>query len=355
MVVTPLTSFLEMGAYLQAVAGHLPDKVLGNEELAALFPEWTADKILEKTGIAERRVAAEAETAGDLAFAAAEKLFAKSGCPRESVDAVILCTQAPDHILPTTACLLQHRLGLKTDCLAFDVNLGCSGYVYGLAIARGLLLAGQATRVLLLTADTYSKYIHPLDKSVRTLFGDAAAASLLTAEPLPEGLREPLGWEMKSPAHLASDGSGGRNLIVPNGGFRAAFDESAETTTDATGSRTANHLFMNGPEIFNFTLRIVPDVISKALAKASMGMEEIDLVVMHQANRYMLEHLRKKLKLPAEKAPVCMEHCGNTVSSTIPLALESLEANPARTMLLVGFGVGYSWGALVLTRGDRPA
>ena len=170
-----------MAARIRAIATHLPARVLGNDELAALYPSWPAEKILDKTGIRERRIAADDETAADLAAAAADALFASGRCSREEVDFLILCTQAPDFILPTTACLLQDRLGLRRDIGALDVNLGCSGFVYGLSLATGLIAAGAASRILLLTADTYSKYIHARDKSVRTLFGDGAAATLIEA------------------------------------------------------------------------------------------------------------------------------------------------------------------------------
>ncbi|RYD20698.1 MAG: 3-oxoacyl-ACP synthase, partial [Lysobacteraceae bacterium] len=173
----PITS-----ARLAAIATHVPEHVLTNEELAADFPDWPASKILEKTGIRERRIAAPDETALDLATAACMALFERQPELREAVDFVILCTQAPDHVLPTSACILQHRLDLPTHIGALDVNLGCSGFVYGLSLAAGLIGTGAASGVLLVTADTYSKYIHPRDKSVRTLFGDGAAATLISGD-----------------------------------------------------------------------------------------------------------------------------------------------------------------------------
>ncbi len=334
-------------AKIADIAGHVPSRILGNEELAALYPAWPADKILDKTGIRTRHIAAEGETAGDLALAAARQLFAQGKVRAEDVDFIILCTQAPDYVLPTTACILQHRLGISTRAGALDVNLGCSGFVYGLSLAKGLIETGAAKCVLLLTADTYSKYIHPLDKSVRTLFGDGAAA---TAVVRADGPVPAIG-----PFVFGTDGSGAQHLIVPAGGFRRPRDaQSAVEERDASDNvRSAEHLYMNGAEVMTFTLREVPRTAKALLAKAALAADSIDYFVLHQANRFMLEALRKKLNVPAERVPICMEDVGNTVSSTIPLALvamrrDGLLESPKRLML-IGFGVGLSWAACILT------
>jgi len=334
-------------AKIADIAGHLPSQILSNEELAALYPAWSAEKILDKTGIRQRHIAAPGETAGDLAMCAARKLFARGVIGPEDVDFVILCTQAPDYILPTTACVLQHRLGIRTSAGALDVNLGCSGFVYGLSLAKGLVETGAARCVLLLTADTYSKYIHPLDKSVRTLFGDGAAATAIVAsdDPAPA----------IGPFVFGTDGSGAQHLIVPAGGFRQPRDASSavETPDDSGNMRAPEHLYMNGAEVMAFTLREVPRTMKALLEKANATAESIDFFVLHQANRFMLEALRKKLHVPADRLPICMEDAGNTVSSTIPLALESMRqdgllASPKRLML-IGFGVGLSWAGCILS------
>ena len=340
-----------MSSAIESIEYHLPDGVLTSAGLAAEFPGWTVDKIQSKTGIEERRIAADDEFASDLAVAAAEKLFA-AGAGRASVDALLYCTQSPDYLLPTTACLLQHRLGLRTDIAALDFNLGCSGYIYGLGLAHAMIASGQARRVLLLTADTYSKYIHPGDRSVRTLFGDAAAATLIGASAQP-GLSGPFVY--------GTDGSGAENLIVPAGGLRRPRAEQAEAVADEAGNlRTVNNLYMNGPEIFNFTLRVVPATVEAVLARSGRTADEIDLFVFHQANQYMLEHLRKRLGVPAEKFVVSMQKCGNTVSSSIPIALrlaqESGRLQPGMKIMLLGFGVGYSWGGTIIEwRGPAAA
>jgi 3-oxoacyl-[acyl-carrier-protein] synthase-3 len=329
------------------IAEYIPLGKLSNEDLAALYPAWPAKKILEKTGIRSRGIAAPGETAGDLAFAAARKLFEQGAIQPAEVDFVILCTQAPDYILPTTACILQDRLGIPTSAGALDVNLGCSGYVYGLSLAKGLIETGAARRVLLLTADTYSKYIHPMDKSVRTLFGDGATATALMAD---ESGRNAIG-----PFVFGTDGSGANHLIVPAGGFRHPSDAAtAEEVTDASDNvRSADHLYMNGAEVMAFTLREVPRSIDTLLSKAGLTAQDIDYFVLHQANRFMLETLRKKLKIPDERMPVHLEEVGNTVSSTIPLTLHAMlkqgQLQSPQRLMLIGFGVGLSWSACILT------
>jgi 3-oxoacyl-[acyl-carrier-protein] synthase-3 len=328
-------------AQVQALASYLPEAVLANDALAALYPGWTAEKIFEKTGVRERRIAAPGETASDLAYQAALRLFEKSGVTPDQIDFLLFCTQAPDYVLPTSACLLQDRLGLPTTCGALDFNLGCSGFVYGLALAKGLIETGAARRVLLLTADTYSRFIHPLDKSVRTLFGDGAAATLIEAV---EADRAMIG-----PFVFGTDGRGAPNLIVPTGGARRPPDAaSAIEAEDESGNiRSADNLLMKGPEIVSFTLKAVPPAIERLLADAKLTMDDIDLFVFHQASAFILEKLRKKIGIPPERFAIKLETCGNTVSSTIPIALEDQLGAQAgeRLAMLVGFGVGYSWAA----------
>lgn len=324
------------------VAIYFPECVVDNDELARLYPGWTADKIFEKTGIRRRRVAAEGQCASDLAAAAAEKLLAH--CDRGQVDFLLFCTQTPDYLLPTTACLLQHRLQLSTRCGALDFNLGCSGYIYGLAMAQSLIQAGVAQTVLFLAADTYSRHIHPGDKSARTLFGDAGAATLLSSHS-PRRLHSFV---------LRTDGSGAAHLMVRTGGARHARTAApAVPQVDDSGNvRDPNCLCMNGPEIFNFTLRAVPSLVNEILARAGLRLDQIGCFVFHQANAYMLEHLRAKLRIPKERFVVCLQESGNTVSATIPTALnaalQSGQIQPGMKVLLAGFGVGLSWGGCVL-------
>lgn len=335
-----------MKAVVKAIEYALPDNVLTNEMLSQEFPEWTVEKIEDKTGITQRPVTVDGECASDLAVSAAEKLFASNVCSRDEVDYLLLCTQSPDYFLPTTACVLQDRLGLRTGAGALDFNLGCSGYVYGLGLAKGLIETGQARKVLLLTAETYSKFIHPADKSVRTLFGDAAAATLVCAA---DNDGEAIG-----PFVYGTDGKGANSLIVPSGGMRNPKKaETAEVLSDEHGNqRSADDLYMNGSEVFTFTLLAVPKAVKALLEKAGIVPDEVDLFVFHQANKFMLEALRKKAKIPVEKFYLAYEKIGNTVSSTIPIALKEAikdkTLKPGMKVMLVGFGVGFSWGGVLL-------
>jgi 3-oxoacyl-[acyl-carrier-protein] synthase-3 len=335
-----------MQASVSAIEYYLPENTVSTEDLSAEFPEWSVAKIDEKTGIRNRHIAAPDECASDLAVAAAGKLFASGACRPEEIDFVLLCTQSPDYFLPTTACLVQDRLGIPTAAGALDFNLGCSGFVYGLGIAQGLIASAQASKVLLLTAETYSKFMNPRDRSVRTIFGDAAAATLLEARDAPRPFIGPFVY--------GTDGRGAPYLIVPAGGMRRPrTPETAIPAEDGSGNaRSPNDLFMNGAEIFNFTIEAVPQSVAALLKKARLTQADIDLFVFHQANRYMLEHVRRRLKIPPEKFQLSMAHCGNTVSSTIPIALkhaaEEGKVHSGTVMMLVGFGVGYSWAATIL-------
>jgi 3-oxoacyl-[acyl-carrier-protein] synthase-3 len=330
-----------MAAFIKQIEYYLPQKVITNTNLEDQFKKWEADKIFKKIGIVERHVVGEHETAFDLAYEAANKVLLNYN--KESIDFLILCTQSPDYFLPTTSCVLQDKLGLRKDIGAFDFNLGCSGFIYGLAIAKGLINIGVAGNILLIMSETYTKHIHPLDLANRTIFGDGAAATII---------------ETSSQEHiyefvLGTDGSGMQNLIVPNGGMRHPKDENAEEVTNTSGDiSTANCLFMNGPEIFNFTIDAVPAAISNVLKRNNLSLDEIDYVIFHQANKYMIDYLRKKLNIPEHKFFIDMADTGNTVSATIPIGLKkALDRNlvkPGDKVLLCGFGVGYSWGATII-------
>ena len=332
-------------AAIAGIAAHLPAGELTNEDLATELGDWTADKIFEKTGIRTRRIAAENECASDLGVAAAQRLFEGGTYGPGDVDFLIFCTQSPDYFLPASACTMQARLGLRTSCGALDINQGCSGFVYGLALAKSLVEAGTASCVLLVTADTYSKFLHPRDRTVRTIFGDGAAATLV--------VRSDAEDEAIGPFVMGTDGRGACQLIVPVGGLRRRPNPETGVATEAEGGswRSEQNLYMNGPEIFNFTLSAVPSVVEQLLRKANGG-PPVDYFVFHQANRFMLERLRNKLKIAPDKFCIDMEDCGNTVSSTIPLALERArqggQITSGQRIMLVGFGVGYSWAAAMI-------
>ena len=303
------------------IAYYLPEKVLTNDELSLLYPEGPAEKILSKTGIASRHVTEAGESATDLAERAARKLFSEQGVKPEGIDFVLFCTQSPLYQLPPSACVLQNRLGISTTAGALDYDLGCSGFVYGLSLAKGLVVSGAAKNVLLLTAETYTKYIGAQDKSTRTIFGDGAAATLIdraTADSI-------------GAFAFGTDGSGADKLIL----------------------REGENLHMDGPDIFNFTLDIVPKTMDEVCAKNGITRDQVDLFVFHQANKFMLDTIRKVNGLPKEKFYIDLEDTGNTVSSTIPIALKRAADNGIlhknMKVMLLGFGVGLSWGATIIT------
>jgi 3-oxoacyl-[acyl-carrier-protein] synthase III len=320
---------------------HLPDKILTNEELMELFPNWDSAKIENKIGIKQRHIVNEDETALDLAIKASQKVLYKFD--KLKIDFLLLCTQSPDYFLPTSACILQDKLGLHTNIGALDFNLGCSGFIYGLALSKSLIRTGIAKNILLVMSETYTKHIYSKDKANRTIFGDGAAATIVSQAEQDKILEFELG----------TDGSGKSNLIVQNGGFRNKYDINAKEIIDSSGNIfTNNNLHMNGPEIFGFTIEKIPAVVANCLKKNKYTISDIDFVIFHQANKYMLEYLRKKMKLPEEKFYINIEKTGNTVSASIPIALkdclDSKKIKSGDKVLLVGFGVGYSWGATIV-------
>ncbi len=328
-----------MKAYIKAISYYLPEIIQTNEDLVKEFPEWSAEKVAKKLGISQRHLSSETETSGDLAYKAAKKLISDNNIDPVSIDFIMLCTQSPDYFLPTTACILQNKLGVSKDSGALDFNLGCSGYIYGLSLAKGLIASGTAKNILLITAETYSKFIHPKDKINRTIFGDAASATLISTE----GFAEILNFK------LGTDGSGAEQLIVKSGGMRNPNRTNNIVYDEANNPFSDDYLFMNGSEIFNFTLDVVPEMISKVLVSNNLKSTDIDHYVFHQANMYMLNLLRKKLEIDAEKFIIYMDKVGNTVSSTIPIALAESIENLNGNVLLAGFGVGLSWGSVVIS------
>ena len=330
-----------MGSIIKRISVHLPENVLSNLDLANEFHRWNPEKIEKKIGIRERRIANLNETAGDLAYEAA--LSVLQGYDKEKIDSLIFCTQSPDYFLPATACLLQDRLALGNHVSAFDFNQGCSGYIYGLAMSKAFINSGIASNVLLLMGETYSKHIHPKDLANRTIFGDGASATII----------EKSDSEHIMEFEFGTDGSGYKNLCVLNGAFRSRFDTAAKEMINESGDiSTSNHLFMNGPDIFNFTIESVPKAVENCLIKNEITISDIDYVIFHQANLYMIEYLRKIIKIPKEKFYANLLDTGNTVSSTIPIALNDCIRNKiiqkGDKILLCGYGVGYSWGAVII-------
>ncbi len=319
-----------MGSRITRIEYCLPETVRTNADIEKVFPDFKSAKVEQKIGIVSRHAAAPDETALDLAQKACEKLFRHY--EKGKIDYLLLCTQSPDYILPTSACILQDRLGLSKSVGALDYNLGCSGFVYGLSLAKGLISGGIAEHVLLVTSETYSKHISPADKGNTAIFGDAAAATVIESSE-----EEHIGRFC-----LGTDGSGYQKLIVRNGGMRSPKDGGS-----------GDHLFMDGPEVFKFVMEAVPEMVRNVLLKNGLSVSDIDCFVLHQANAYMLKTLRKLMNIPEDRFYVNMKETGNTVSATIPLAMKQAEEQGiirrGDRILLAGFGVGFSYGAAVIT------
>ena len=322
------------GVALRGVICAVPGAPVANSVIAQTLGDQAVADVVKMVGVETRHWAAPDQTSADLCAAAAERVLEKLQWEPDSVDALIFVTQTPDHPLPASACLLHGRLGLATDCQAFDVNLGCSGYVYGLWLAASLIQSG-CRRVLLLAGETSSRLVDPSDRGTAVLFGDAGSASAIEQDSAAPTLRFRMG----------TDGAGAGALMVPQGGFRPV-DPDRAFTLDPT------RLHMDGGEVFTFTLREVPKLVADTLADAGLAGEAVDAYLLHQANRFMLRHIGKKIgATDAERLPINIDRYGNTSSATIPLLLaddmaERLTAGATRLML-VGFGVGLSWGAVL--------
>ncbi len=329
-------------AYIKAISYYLPEQIITNEDLVKEFPEWSVDKVAQKVGVESRHLAAKNETAGDMAEKAARRLFEEYNINPKTIDFLMLCTQSPDYFLPSTACLLQDRLGIPTSAGAFDYNLGCSGCIYGMAMAKGLIAAGIAKNVLLLTAETYNKYLHPSDKSNRSIFGDGAAACLISTN----------GFAEIGEFALGTDGSGADNLIVKTGASRQKNSTGKHTEDEEGHIWYDDYLYMNGGAIFNFTLDAVPAMMTQILEKNRLQKEDVHYYVFHQANKFMLNTIRKICILPKDKFYINLADTGNTVSSTVLISLKDCInrklIKSGDQVMISGFGVGLSWGGTIL-------
>lgn len=332
--------------FVKGIEYAIPGASETNDDLQREFPDWRMSEVYSKSGIWSRPIAKTSETASDLSCIAALDLFEKQPGAKDEVDYILNCTQSPDYPIPTTACILQDRLGLGTSIGALDFNLGCSGYIYGLQLATALIGTRQAESVLLLTGDTYSKYINRQDRTVRSLFGDGAAATLVSATGT-----EPM-FELGNFA-VGTDGRGAGSLIVPSGGHRTP--KGPETSTefqDAAGcTRSQENLAMDGPAIFAFVLSAIPKFLNEFLANEGLKVDDIDHFVFHQANKMMLENLARACRIPLSKVVIDVHDLGNLVSASIPVALkrsaESGRFLSGDRIVLCGFGVGLSWGACI--------
>jgi 3-oxoacyl-[acyl-carrier-protein] synthase-3 len=335
------------GVRLTGLSCAVPKKTSNADDDAKIFGLEDLAKVSENTGVKQRHVATKLCTS-DLCYAAAERLFQESGTERDGIDALVFVSQTPDYILPATSCCLHERLKLSKECASFDIGLGCSGYVYGLWVVANMIASGGIRRALLLVGDTSSKLASPEDRSVALLFGDAGSATLLEADETAPEMTFVLG----------TDGRGQGNLIVPAGGFRNPWSAENSQRSEKEGGnfRAETDLFMNGAEVFTFTLGTVPRLIKKLLSEAGQSVEDVDTFVFHQANRFMLQYLSKRMKLPSEKVVIGMENFGNTSSASIPLTmvtcLDDMRHNKPMKLALAGFGVGYSWAGAILQASD---
>ncbi len=322
----------------------LPSNRVTNDMLDKLHPAWQMEQVALRTGVLERRWCAPGETALDLAVTACRKVIDRVGPKPNEIDAILFCTQSPDYIMPPNACLLQSKLGLGTEIAAFDFSLACSGYIYGLYIAKALIESGQARNVLLATAETYSKHMNPDDRGPITLFGDGAAATLLG-----------LGESGLESVVVGTDGRGAETFMIPAGGARLPLSgETRVAKEDPSGNlRSAEDIYMNGGEVLDFVKRDIPGMIRSVLKREGCDFQDIDLAVFHQASKVTLDFLNRALHIPPEKQFSNIALVGNTVSASIPIALRDAELQGVLTsgmrVVIAGFGVGLSWGGCVLT------
>jgi 3-oxoacyl-[acyl-carrier-protein] synthase-3 len=330
---------------IESIAYAFPERCLSNAELRSQYPDWDFDRLQKRTGVICRFVAADGETALDFALQSCERLAVEDRLRPAEIDAVIFCTQSPDYIMPPNSCLLHGKLGLRTEALAFDITLACSGYIYGLQLATSLIESGAASRVLLATADTYTRYIHPGDRATRCLFGDGGAVSVIARSPNGRGIRS---------IRCGTAGKHYGKFLIEAGGMRVARSaETARETVDQSGNvRTAENIKMDGLGVLSFFNATVPCAVKKTLAENQLSPDDVDIFVFHQASHVALESLRMALQIPPEKMVIDLAQTGNLVSASIPVALEraleSGRARPGQLAVLCGFGVGLSWGTAVV-------
>ena len=330
---------------IESIAVSLPATVVTNAQLRAEHPEWDFERLEKRAGVFSRHIASAGETALDFALRACEDLDSDGKLRPQEIDALIFCTQSPDYIMPPNSCILHGKLRLRSEVLALDITLACSGFIYGLQLADSLIRSGSAKRVLLATADTYSRYIHPGDRATRCLFGDGGAVTIISESQNGRGIRD---------IHCGTSGKQFEKFIIPAGGMRLA--RSAETSreeADQSGNvRTLEHIKMDGLGVLSFFNATVPCSVKDILHRNQLALDDIDLFVFHQASQVVLDTLRSALKIPGEKLVNDLAEMGNLVSASIPVALKRAfdkgQAKSGQLALLCGFGVGLSWGSALI-------
>ncbi len=332
-------------AQIDHISCYYPHYQLTNARLVEDFPDFKIQEMSRLTGVLSRHISAKNETSVDMGAKAVERLFSEFPFEMDDVGYLLFCSAGGDYITPPSSCILHDRLRLPAHCGALDFNQGCTGYLYGLSLADSLIGAGHAKKVLLVTAEAITKMLHPKDKANRSIFGDAGAATLISAKKAPSS---------EGGFIFGTDGSKHEQIIIRHGRERYPLPEYEEDDfTDALGNtRNNRYFYMNGSEVFNFSVAKAPELVSSLLAEAGLNMDQVDFFVFHQANRIILETIGRKLKIPNEKLVIELQETGNTVSSTIPIALRNLEQKGllkrGMVLLLAGFGVGFSWGGIIL-------
>jgi len=334
-----------MNAQIRDIDICLPEQILANDDLQCDYPDWSLDEVAKRSGVQSRHIAGTEETALDLGYRSCRGLLSRNPELIECIDTLIFCTQSADYIMPPNACVLHKRLEMPSNVMAFDLNMACSGFVYAMSIAHGMIRSSVSKNVLLVSADTYSKYIHPRDRSARVLFGDAAAATWVTADESGRGIQD---------VNCCTDGSLYDKFIIPAGGCRTpkSKETGREKTDDNGNVRTDEHIHMAGRDILAFVSAVIPRHVTAFLHRNDLKVKDMDMFVFHQASSMVLDILTRLLKIDKSRVYRNLENIGNTVSASIPIALfeatKSGRVSRGQKVLLCGFGVGLSWGSVLL-------
>jgi len=332
-----------MNTIINSIEYYLPENIVTNEDLQKENPKWNIEKVAEKSGVYQRHIAGDKETAYDLSIKACEKLF--RSYDKHNIDGIIYCTQSPDYIMPSNSFLLHNYFDLKENVFAYDFNHACTGYIYGLAMANAFIKAGMAKEILLVNADTYSKYINLKDRSTRVLFGDGAAVTIVKAVNEQKGIID---------IKLESYGAGYDKFWIPAGGLRSpkSDETSIEVENDRGNIRTQNDIEMDGLGVWSFINSVVPKQINRILKKNKLVKADIDQYIFHQASKMTLESIMRLMKLNEDKFYINIRDTGNTVSASIPIAIKDAigigKIETGSTLILSGFGVGLSYGTILM-------
>ena len=333
------------GIGISAMAGAVPSHIIENLKYTEFFPQEQVNEVVEKVGVYERRFADAQTCSSDLCFAAAQKLFADNDIDRSEIDLLVFISQTQDYRMPATACTLQHRLGLPNSCIAFDINLGCSAFIYGMSVVYSMMQSSGLRKALILDGETRSKVYGPRDRRSAFIFGDGGVAALVERD-------EKFGETTLS---LNSDGSRADLIMIKAGGYRhpSTPETLKERVVDEYGNmRSEEQGYMKGGDVFNFVIREIPRDLKKTLAESGKTVEELDYIVFHQANNFINSYIAKKMKLDVNKIPHTIEKFGNTSSVSVPLTIVSElrgKLDGSKTLMLSAFGVGMTWASAIVS------